>query len=90
MFWLVAALGLLYAWLMGWWFARIPMTIMMAIFLVVFGSRAADPQSLPMAYVYIIGCLPIAWLLSGLPHYVRNRRVTAKQDGGPIRLYLGG
>ncbi len=66
MVWVVAGLGLLYAWLMGWWFARL---------LVFLGLTVAIDMLLRFDLGQSVGLvlgLIIAWPVASLPTYWRR------------------
>lgn len=67
------ALALLYAWLMGWWFARV------VVFLGMAGICFLFTMGRPETIVVAIACSVLAWFISGLPIYFWRWRIRGLQ-----------
>jgi hypothetical protein len=91
---LVAVLALLYFWLIGHWFARVLMFLVLGA---VGGFVAAmlvssTPQPNPIGY--LLG-FALAWPVSGLPEYYWRRRArlftgVAKRESSVARMFREG
>jgi hypothetical protein len=65
---ITAGFALLYWWLMGHWFARTVVFMLFAALGLLMGQTGAD-QSAPII------CAVLGWFISGIPTYVRRRRL---------------
>lgn len=76
----VVGLGVLYWWLRGHWFGRVLAFIFLVPVVVMGPAKMIPNPDLPPEYgavyglVMLTSCIVIAWLVSGLPIYVRARR----------------
>jgi hypothetical protein len=94
---LILALALLYFWLIGHWFARVLMFLMLsplfaatvAVVAGLLGGNQSHPNSEPsVAIVLVAFCVGaggvIAWFVSMLPIYYRRRQLWLASDQRPI------
>lgn len=76
----IVGLGVLYWWLRGHWFARVLAFIFFVPVVVVGPGKMIPNANLPPTYsaayglVMLASCIAIAWLISGLPIYIRAWR----------------
>lgn len=69
------ALGLLYAWLIGWWFARVLVFLELGV-LGTIGGYGIGSQSDVVAGVLLgIGFVALGWVLASLPVYYWRQRL---------------
>lgn len=78
--WIAAALALLYAWLAGWWFARIIVFLGIGVTLLLASHNNSDGQ-VAAALLAVAG-----WFVSGIPLYVR--RWMTRRDRKTFALML--
>jgi hypothetical protein len=75
MIWLLVgalALGLLYFWLLGHWFARVLVFLALIPCLIMAARLFAEGYSWGYAGLFVLA-FPAAWLVAGVPIWVRKR-----------------
>ena len=71
---LVLAFVVLFAWLSGHWMARVVALIGLGAPVLLYAGLMAGAGNPGPAFLTLLIGLPAAWIISGVPAYVRRRR----------------
>lgn len=73
------AVALLYAWLVGWWFARLLVFLGLAFVGLLIGFAMANPNDAGTASMVALALAVVSWLVASVPTYIY--RAMERQPG---------